>query len=115
MASDCAPRWHHEAAYLRFIHGFVQSAPQLVLQCVIVLKGVHIHSLHQTVEAIQSALKEENVSVIQALLALTAEKPLRWFWGLIQVHIQALQTSATFISSIFGPTICSSSSYVILN
>lgn len=103
MASDCVPRWRQEAAYLRFIHGFVQSAPQLVLQSVIFLKGIHIHSLHHSMEAVQLALKdEEKGSVIEALVALTNDKPLRWYWGLIQVFsllmsfISVLQTMIQF-------------------
>ena len=92
VASGCFRRWRREAAYLRFIHGFLQSAPQLILQSVIVLKGVHIHSLHQIVEAVQKALQsgsgdgesDGGVTVFESLSYLTQDKPLRWYWGLIQ-------------------------------
>ena len=87
VASDCIPKWKPEAEYLRFIHGFVQSAPQLLLQSIILLKGVHIHSLHDTIETVQVSLKsgEGLDSTISAISALTSDKPLRWYWGLIQV------------------------------
>ena len=87
MASGCLRKWRLEAAYLRFIHGFVQSAPQLILQSVIFLKGIHIHSLKQTVEAVQRVLQgqDQNLSMADALSYLTQDKPLRWYWGLIQV------------------------------
>jgi len=87
VASDCIPKWKPEAEYLRFIHGFVQSAPQLLLQSIIMLKGVHIHSLHDTIETVQVSLKsgEGLESIISAISALTLDKPLRWYWGLIQV------------------------------
>lgn len=92
MASGCYRRWRVEAAYLRFIHGYLQSVPQLLLQSVIVFKGVHIHSLHHTVEAIQRALLDDgqeggSLSVMDALSQLIQDKPLRWYWGLIQVCI----------------------------
>ena len=91
MASDCLPKWKPEAEYLRFIHGFVQSAPQLLLQSIILLKGVHIHSLHDTIETVQVSLKsgEGLDSTITAISALTSDKPLRWYWGLIQVSIRS--------------------------
>ena len=78
------PRWRAEAEYLRFIHGFLQSAPQLLLQSVILLKGIHIHSLHEVVEAIQLAIEDQN-SIIDSITLLISTKPLRWYWGLIQV------------------------------
>ena len=84
VASDCVPRWRAEAEYLRFIHGFLQSAPQLLLQSVILLKGIHIHSLHEVVEAIQLAIEDQN-SIIDSITLLISTKPLRWYWGLIQV------------------------------
>ena len=93
MASGCFRRWRRESAYLRFIHGFLQSAPQLILQSVIVLKGIHIHSLHQTVDAIQKALQsggnteEGGITVLDSLSYLMQDKPLRWYWGLIQVSL----------------------------
>lgn len=88
MASGCYRRWRVEAAYLRFIHGYLQSVPQLLLQSVIVFKGVHIHSLHHTIEAVQRALHAEDGSnVMDALSQLIQGKPLRWYWGLIQVCI----------------------------
>ena len=86
MASGCFRRYRHEAAYLRFIQGFMQSAPQLILQSTILLKGIHIHSLHQTVEAIQKALLQEDLSIVDAITYLTENKPLRWYWGLLQVY-----------------------------
>ena len=74
-----------EAEYLRFIHGFLQSAPQLLLQSVILFKGIHIHSLHQTMEAIQKAVADENMTLVQAFTFLTQDRPVRWYWGLLQV------------------------------
>ena len=91
-----------EAEYLRFIHGFLQSAPQLVLQSVILLKGIHIHSLHQTVEAIQKALADEDMTLVQAFTFLTQDRPIKWYWGLIQVaslllsFLSTLQTLIQF-------------------
>jgi hypothetical protein len=86
VASDCVPRWRQEATYLRFLHGFVQSSPQLILQCVIILRGVHIHSLEQTVEAVQLALKDNKASVLEYVINLISTKPIKWYWGLIQVR-----------------------------
>jgi len=104
VASDCLPKWKPEAEYLRFIHGFVQSAPQLLLQSIILLKGVHIHSLHDTIETVQVSLKsgEGFDSTISAISALTSDKPLRWYWGLIQIYcwvfcfLSILQTMIQF-------------------
>ena len=98
VASDCVPRWKPEAEYLRFIHGFVQSAPQLLLQSVILLKGIHIHSLHDVIEAIQLSLRtsEEGGSVIGAVTSLISTKPLRWYWGLIQVSFFKLSFQLRF-------------------
>ena len=102
IASDCKRKWRMEAEYLRFIHGFLQSAPQLVLQSVILLKGIHIHSLHQTVEAIQKALADEDMTLVQAFTFLTQDRPIKWYWGLIQVvslllsFLSTLQTLIQF-------------------
>jgi len=101
VASDCVPRWRAEAEYLRFIHGFLQSAPQLLLQSVILLKGIHIHSLHEVVEAIQLSIEDQN-SIIESITLLISTKPLRWYWGLIQLvslvmnFISILQTLIQF-------------------
>ena len=35
-------RWHHHAVYLRCIQGFLQSAPQLILQTLILFKVCYI-------------------------------------------------------------------------
>ena len=52
IGSSCQPRWLPEANYLRAIEGFMQSAPQLVLQIVIVCKGTLIHSFRDLLRAV---------------------------------------------------------------
>ena len=37
-------RWHHHAVYLRCIQGFLQSAPQLILQTLILFKVCYIRA-----------------------------------------------------------------------
>jgi hypothetical protein len=49
IGADCQPRWKAEAHYLRAVQGFLQSGPQVVLQLVLLLKGVIIHSLRDTI------------------------------------------------------------------
>ncbi len=82
IGSDCVPRWKRESNYLRFIHGFVQSASQLVFQTVIILKGVHIHSLQQLVQVVQDVWSKPEVeagSVTEAVSSFLQDKPLAWY------------------------------------
>ena len=44
--SRCHPRWHHQAMYLRCTQGFLQSAPQLVLQTLILFKVIKIKTFY---------------------------------------------------------------------
>ncbi len=50
VGSGCHSRWAEECAYLRAIEGFLQAAPQLVLQMVVISRGVLIHSLRDTMK-----------------------------------------------------------------
>lgn len=52
IGSHCQPRWLPEASYLRAVQGFLQSGPQLVLQTVVVAKGVVIHSLRDVLKQV---------------------------------------------------------------
>ena len=89
------PAWRHLSVYLRSIHGFFQSSPQLVLQLVILAKGIRIHSLAQTIEQLEEHGGE-------GFLDYLAAKPWRWYWGLIQVYslalsfLSVLQTAVQF-------------------
>ena len=81
------PAWRHLSAYLRSIHGFFQSGPQLVLQLVILAKDVRIHSLDDVVAHVSEHGFTLDVDVWSEFLA---DKPARWYWGLIQVYSLAL-------------------------
>ena len=91
------PKWRQLSVYLRSIQGFLQSAPQLVLQVIILAKGVHIHSLEQAVSVLSGSGYD-----LQALADYMAAKPLKWYWGLIQVYsigfsfLSILQTYVQF-------------------
>ena len=59
IGADCQTskgHWHKESSYLRFIQGFFQAAPQLVLQSVILTKGIMIHSLRELVDIVQGLI-----------------------------------------------------------
>ena len=85
------------SVYLRSLQGFLQAAPQLVLQLVILFKGVYIHSLHNSIEVFI-----ESEYDFQVLKEYMSHKPLGWYWGLIQVYslifsfLSLLQTCVQF-------------------
>ena len=83
IGSGCQDRWLPETNYLRAVHGFLQAGPQLVLQLIVVFKGVLIHSFRDTLKA----LLEDGFSI-----EFFQDKSLRWYWGLIQFY--SLITSA---------------------
>ncbi|XP_040569183.1 uncharacterized protein [Lepeophtheirus salmonis] len=74
--SQWQPRWKKEGDYLRWIQGLTQSGPQLLLQTVIVLRGVLIHSFAEVMHKLLQG--DDDFSYLR-------EKDPRWFWGLIQV------------------------------
>ena len=80
------PAWRHLSSYLRSIHGFFQSGPQLVLQLVILAKDVRIHSLDEVVTHVW----EHGFTSMDVWSDFLADKPARWYWGLIQVYSLAL-------------------------
>jgi hypothetical protein len=101
IGADCQTRkgrWHKESAYLRCLQGFFQSAPQLILQSVILTKGILIHSLRELIDNVHIYLASPvQDQAFSTLLEVTfSEKPLKWFWGLIQVY----SIVASFISLI---------------
>ena len=103
IGSGCHSRWAEECAYLRAVEGFLQSGPQLVLQLVIVFKGVLIHSLRDTMKMVledgvwdwdffrgKRARHPNARTASLMLIPPPADKPARWYWGLIQVYSLAL-------------------------
>ena len=54
--SRCHPRWHHQGMYLRCTQGFLQSAPQLVLQTLILFKVINIKTFFIISQSIDSAI-----------------------------------------------------------
>ncbi len=99
IGADCQTRkgrWHKESAYLRCLQGFFQSAPQLILQSVILTKGILIHSLRELIDNVHIYLASPvQDQAFSTLLEVTfSEKPLKWFWGLIQIY----SIMASFIS-----------------
>jgi hypothetical protein len=99
IGADCQTRkgrWHKESAYLRCLQGFFQSAPQLILQSVILTKGILIHSLRELIDNVHIYLASPvQDQAFSTLLEVTfSEKPLKWFWGLIQIY----SIVASFIS-----------------
>jgi len=96
----CCQRWHHHAIYLRCIQGFLQAAPQLVLQTLILFKGIHIHSLSEVVQLLRAQPTFDfNVLWNEVVVA---EHSLKWYWGLIQVYslifsfVSVIQTCVQF-------------------
>lgn len=73
------------AIYLRCIEGFMEAAPQLVLQTVILLKGVHIHSLRDLIEAVRQS-PPSGFDAAAQLAPFLASRTWRWYWGLIQAY-----------------------------
>jgi len=67
-----------EAMYLRSLEGFVSAAAQLVLNLIVLGRGVLIHSLAQSIHYLITPDQEQR-SKFEA-----EERPLRWYWGLIQ-------------------------------
>ena len=91
IGADCQPNkgnWHKESTYLRFIQGFFQSAPQLIIQAVIMTKGILIHSLRELVDNVQVFLASpvQDQTLANILDITISGKTLRWFWGLIQLY-----------------------------
>lgn len=82
--SRCHPRWHHHAIYLRCTQGFLQSAPQLVLQTLILFKGIHITSLGEVIRELRTQPSFDFNAVWNQVIV--AEHPIKWYWGLIQAY-----------------------------
>lgn len=85
-----------EAMYLRSLEGFLTAAGQLILQLVVLGRGVLIHSLASLVNHLITGNQEHPGQ------HFLADKPLRWYWGLIQLYtiissfISLLQTAVHF-------------------
>ena len=60
--------------------GFVAAAGQVVLSLVVLSHGVLIHSLAQTVHYLTTPDPQQRDQF------LMADRPPRWYWGLIQVR-----------------------------
>ncbi len=100
IGSHCQPRWLQEAHYLRAIEGFIQAGSQLILQLVIVYQGVLIHSFRDLLKHILEGDfsweffdgKRSSAPIVcladscEINVLLFADKPLRWYWGLIQLY-----------------------------
>ena len=107
IGADCQSRkgrWHKESTYLRCIQGFFQAAPQLILQSVIITKGILIHSLREVFENVQIYLitPVQEQSLIDILAISMSEKPLKWFWGLIQIY-SILSSFVSLVQVIVSP------------
>jgi len=85
-----------EAMYLRSLEGFVAAAGQLLLNLVILGNGILIHSLAQ---GLHYMITEDQDQIKQFE---QEDRPLRWYWGLIQVvslvfsYLSLLQTTIYF-------------------
>ena len=75
---SCHPACKREAMYLRSLEGFVAAAGQVVLSLVVLSRGVLIHSLAQTIHYLTTDDPQQRETFLQA------ERPIRWYWGLIQ-------------------------------
>lgn len=75
---SCHQACKREAMYLRSLEGFVAAAGQTVLSLVVLSRGVLIHSLAQTIHFLTTPDPEQRENFLQA------DRPLRWYWGLIQ-------------------------------
>jgi len=75
---SCHPACKREAMYLRSLEGFVAAAGQVVLSLVVLSRGVLIHSLAQTIHYLTTDDPQQRETFLEA------ERPIRWYWGLIQ-------------------------------
>lgn len=76
---SCHTPCKREAMYLRSLEGFVAAGGQLILNLVVLGRGVLIHSLAQTVHFLTTPDEEQREQFRQS------NRPIRWYWGLIQV------------------------------
>jgi len=67
-----------EAMYLRSLEGFVSAAAQLILNLVVLGRGVLIHSLAQGIHYLITSDEEQRTKFDEEY------RPLKWYWGLIQ-------------------------------
>merc|ERR1719189_475896 len=68
--------------YLRSLEGFIAAAGQLILNLVVLGHGVIIHSLAQLISYLTIATPADSEQKQQFE---EMERPLKWYWGLIQL------------------------------
>jgi hypothetical protein len=81
--------------YLRSLEGFIAAAGQVVLSLVVLSHGVLIHSLAQTIHFLTTPDTDQRENF------LAADRPLRWYWGLIQMFSLLLSFTSLLQTVIY--------------
>jgi len=79
---SCHTACKREAMYLRSLEGFIAAAGQVILNLVVLGQGIIIHSLAQLISYLTIATPADSEQKQQFE---EMERPLKWYWGLIQL------------------------------